>query len=276
MKKPNPPRNRSGGFLLAVLLVLFPALPQTRLDLYDAQDNHLMFVMFTYDNNGKNTGRTVYMSDSTYVRTVSVQSDASGRRLAETSFDFNGDTVFSTAYGTSGETRSISIRDQFGLDQLGGAVSYRSSGTNDFIISQRGADIDKMSYEFDDEGNPSKITVSDPTGTLLYYGMFSEVGVVTPWSIVRSTIPRISVRGNNLLMTRFALTRSATVRCELVTLSGRRAVILFNGVFPQGVHQKNVRISSVSSLKNADGIYMIVLSIEGIIMARSRQLVARP
>lgn len=265
------------GALLVLCLVIgsgFSSEPlKKRLDLFDAQGNHLMFVLFENNNNGKNTSRSVFMSDSTFVRKVIITRDGQGQRTKETSINFNDDTVFSTTYNTSGETKSITIKDQFGVDQLGAPVSYSASGSNDFTISQGGSEINKMSYEYDGQGNPTKISVTDKDKNLLYYGTFSEVGVATPRSVSRSNIPRISVNGNNLLKARFALTKSARVQCELITLSGRRAGVLFSGLFQQGTHQKNVRIGSSSSLRSAEGIYVVVLSIDGIIMARSKQLI---
>jgi YD repeat-containing protein len=261
--------------LFTIGIAVHAVFSQNRLDLFDSQGNHLMFVMFENDRDGSNIGRTVYMSDSTFVRHVGISRNAQGERIKETSFDFNDDTAYTASYSKSGESTNLSVRNQFGMDQFGGPVSYRASGTNDFIVSQRDADINKMTYEYDAQGNPTKITVSDVAGTMLYYGTFSEVGVIAPRNGARYTSPRIAMHGNGILTARFVLAKPAMVRCELMTLQGRRAGVLFNETFPRGAHRKNVRIASSASLRNADGMYLVILSIDGVVMSRSRQLIVR-
>ena len=246
-----------------------------RLDLFDAQGNHLMFVDFEYDQTGKNTGRSVYMSDSTFVRTVAITRDAQGGVSKETSFNFNDDTVFSTTYSSNGDTKSITVRDLFGMDQLGAPVSYRTSGDNNFTISQKGVDINKMGYEFNGQGDLEKVSVTDNSGTLLYYGLFSYGTGINNQKNIHYQKPNISLRGNTLMAARFTLNRPAEVRCELIALNGRRSGVLFAALFPPGTHRKNMRIHSTSCFASKNGIYLVTLSIEGIIVASSRQVILR-
>jgi hypothetical protein len=255
---------------------ILPALPQTRLDLFDAQDNHLMFVRFAHDSTGKNTGlgRTVFMSDSTFVRNVSVQTDASGQRLTENSFNFNGDTVFQSKFGSSGTASTITTRDQFGIDRFGGAVSAASAGDLQYDMSQSGSLINKITYEKDGEGRLSRVTISDPNNTLLYYGTFSYVveGVVVPgkrWA-PRSTIGQ---KGRGALVLRISLDKPSAVRCELLSLSGRRVGVMLDGRFPKGAHRRLIPLVSQHSRALAIGVYCVSLSIDGRTVAVKRLLV---
>lgn len=266
--------------MVAVLLLTVSQFAWTadsvkkRLDLFDAQGNHLMFVVFENDQNGNNIGRTVYMSDSTFVRSVGITRNAQGERTKETSLNYNGDTVLTSTYAKSGESTTLTVRNQFGLDQFGVPVTYRASGADEYAISQRGAAINTMRYEYDGQGNPTKISVLDPAGTQLYYGTFSDVGILAPRYNAQRSVPQVSMRGNGVLSVRFALARPARVRCELVTLHGRRAGELFSGMFSKGAHQKQVRLTSLSSKRTADGMYVVVLTIDGVVVSRSRQLIA--
>jgi hypothetical protein len=276
MKKTNRQYYRVAGFALALFLVVLPASSQTRLDFYDAQDNHLMFVKFAYDSTGKNTSlnRTVFMSDSTFMRNVSVKTDASDQRVSETSFNFNGDTIFNSTFGASGTASTISTHDQFGNDQFGGPVSIASAGDMQFDLSQAGSVINKMTYEKDNEGRLTKVTVSDANNTKLYYGVFSYVveGVISrdKQRALRSTIAQ---NGRGALILRVSLDKPSAVRCELLSLSGRRVGVMLDQKFPKGTHSRHIPLVSQQSLALAIGVYCVSLSIDGRTVAVERLLV---
>ena len=121
-------RNVIISVLFIVVLKGLPLFAEgnfSRLDLFDAQGNHLMFVTFDYDQDGENTGRSVFMSDSTFMRSTKLIRDE-GRVLKEISYNFNGDTVFTTDY-TYGVNTSFLVRDQFKLNSLGGPLSYKAT-----------------------------------------------------------------------------------------------------------------------------------------------------
>jgi hypothetical protein len=276
MEKLNFAYRQVAGFAVALLLAVLPASSQTRLDLYDAQDNHLMFVRFAYDSTGKNTGlgRTVFMSDSTFVRNVSVQTDASGRRLTETSFNFNGDTVFQSKFDSFGTASTITTRDQFGIDRFGGPVSAASAGDLQYDMSQAGSLINKITYEKDGEGRLSRVTVSDPQNTLLYYGTFSYdvEGVVVPG---KQRAPRSTIKqnGRGALVLRVSLDKPSAIRCELLSLSGRRVGVMLDGKFPKGAHRRLIPLVSQHSRALAIGVYCVSLSVDGRTVAVERLLV---
>jgi len=265
------------GMLMSILLeYTVPASASERLDLYDAQENHLMFVLFDTNAGSNSSSRTVYMSDSTFVRKVVTVRDALGKKTRETSLNYNEDTLFSTTFGTSGDSKTMTIKDQFGTDELGGPVSYRSSGAADFIFSQQGTAINKISYEYTPQGQPVTISVTDNAGKLLYYGKFSEVSIVAPKHPVNKNFTQISIRGNNVLKVQFFLTQPAVVKCELIALDGRHAGALFNTAFPGGTHHKNIRISTGAlSARTAEGVYLVVVSVDGKVRASDKLLLMR-
>jgi hypothetical protein len=278
MKKNNHTYFRVAGFALALFWAVLPAFSQTRLDLFDAQGNQLMFVRFAYDSTGKNTGlgRTVFMADSTFVRNVSVRTDASDQRLSETSFNFNGDTVFKSTFGSSGTASTISTRDQFGLDQFGGPVSIASTGDLQYNLSQAGSVINKMTYEKDDQGRLTRVTVSDADNTTLYYGIFSYVveGVAVSGK-QRVVHPVIEQNGRGALVLRVSLDKPSSVRCELLSLSGRRVGVILDQRFPKGEHRRLIPLVSQQSRALAVGVYCVALSIDGRTVAVDRLLVDR-
>ncbi|MBN2036687.1 MAG: hypothetical protein JW768_08110 [Chitinispirillaceae bacterium] len=265
-----------GGTIRAcVMLMVITGLgvgAQTRLDLFDEQGNHLMFVTFEYDVDQKNISRSVYMSDSTFVRKVVFTKDAQGRSLKETSFNFHDDTVFSTTLEHNGEATVISIRDQFGLDQMGGPVRHSAAGQNSFDFFQKDALINKMGYEYDNEGKLSKVNVYDGAGARIYYGTFSyggPDGVVTPGKR-RAARAAITGRGRNVLLVQFHLERQSQVRCELVSLSGKRIALLFSGTVPYGTQKRTIRIGETPSISAAPGVYLVNLTINGAMAARKK------
>jgi hypothetical protein len=162
--------------LLAFALCIASAFAQapTRLDLYDGADNHLMFVTFEYDGQ-KNISRTVYMSDSTFVRKIMVERDEQGKSTREVSLNFNDDTSLTTNFHYSGDATFFSIADQFKVDQVGDTVSCLAGDPLHFSLSYKRTNTPAASigYEKNNDGALTKVTISDNTGGPSYYGVFS-------------------------------------------------------------------------------------------------------
>ena len=103
-----------------------------------------MFIEFEYDASGANISRSVYMSDSTFIKKTVIQNSSDGKKVKETSLNFNEDTLFSASFKTDGSKNSINVKDQFGVDQFGGDVSYTEATTDNFDISQNSKLINKI------------------------------------------------------------------------------------------------------------------------------------
>jgi hypothetical protein len=143
------------------------AAPQngpTRLDLFDKADNKLMFVTFTYDPvTNNNTGRTVYMADSTFVRQTAINRTNEGKRESEISYDFKGDTSFVAKYTRKETSATMALADRFGIDQIGGGVGY-SENSEESVNLIFGA-LKKRSVR------------------LCMSGMLPEISIVWIWSV---------------------------------------------------------------------------------------------
>lgn len=268
--------HKNKNILLAVLLIsafTFAASPVKRLDMFDEQDNHLMFVNFEYDTNGNHISRSVYMSDSTFKRKTIFENDAQGNRIKETSLDFNYDTILTTTLGNDGGKTSFSIIDQFGNDQLGGAVSYSESGEGNYDIFQGSSIINKMVYDSDAQGKVTKISVLDKDGLILYYAKvtYEEVGNIGVFGGKTGLAPAILTKGSKYLELHFHLSTPARVECDLFSLSGRRVAILLNKRFAKGVYRETVRVASTVPVLAA-GVYLVNLSINGKIVTRGKYI----
>jgi hypothetical protein len=201
-----------------------------RLNFFDKADNQLFFVTFEYDVSGKNTGRTVYMSDSTFVRRTVFVNDGAGNHARETSFNFNDDTAGYSLFTSVGGKPAVSAYDQFGLDQLGGPVSWSSGDQVTYDVSQRGAVINKIRYTTV-AGALSRIDILDNAGSLLYY---AQPG--TPLAVVPRPMPvskrddcRIMTIGENGCKIALHFDALSSVRIEQYRISGQRVSTLFSG-----------------------------------------------
>lgn len=255
------------------------ATKPTRLELYDSYDNYLMFVTFEYNESGMNTKRTVYMADSTFVRTVLINYDANSQRANEVSYDFNNDTSFVTAYQYNGNVTSFSIRDQFKLDHVGGMVSYiQDPNQLNYTLqyNETGGQAATMAYTKDAEGNLLEVVITDQSGKEQYIGKFfnDDVGVAEHLSD-KSQLKRsvaLSQRGASMLDLRINLPAAGNVRCELMTLSGRRVQQLFSGKLKAGYHSKHFRISNSTSGTVSNGVYLVIVSVNGVNVLQERYL----
>ena len=278
--KPHNGFHRLNSIVAFILLVFLVGsthageLP-TLLDIYDGVENHLMFVTFSYDESGRNIGRTIYMSDSTFMREVKINYGSDGQRLNEVSYNFNGDTVFVTSYNNSATATNFSIVDQFKLDHVGGLVSYTNANPLEYnlVYASTSAAAANMKYEQDAQGNLTRVTITTPANEV-YYGIFrSSVGVTRETAVVKNRSPQalVRARGASLIDVDFNLASAGEVRCELITLSGRQAAVLYRGRLDKGSHTRSIRINSKRRAV-ANGVYLFVVSVNGVAVSKSRYL----
>jgi hypothetical protein len=264
--------------LCLLLVSMVPAAKPRRLELYDGFDNFLMFVTFEYNESGVNTRRTVYMADSTFVRDVLINYDANNQRANEVSYDFNKDTSFVTAYQHNGNVTSFSVRDQFNLDHVGGMVSYiQDPNQLNYTLqyNETGGQAATMAYTKDAEGNLTQVVITDQSGKEQYIGKFFNDDVGVAEQLVHKGQLKsvaISQRGASMLDLRINLHNAGDVRCDLMTLSGRRVQQLFNGKLKAGYHSRHFRISNSTSGSVSNGVYLVIVSVNGVNVLQERYL----
>ncbi len=259
---------------------VFSKSPQ-RLDIYDNADNHLMFVMFEYENE-KNVSRTVYMSDSTFVRKVLIIYDLQGNRASEISINFNNDTSFVSDYQYRGDTASFSIKDYFGIDQMGGRVRYKTNDDLHFSFSYQdpfkpgSSVIYTIDYEKNNDNDFTKVSVSDNIHGLSHYGLFSYGGTRTAVSFsTKAPQAVVHVRSAKAIEMLLNLEKAAQVRCGLLSLSGRRIGTLFDNHLAAGRHFKSLRVGQGLAPNLAEGVYLFFVAIDGKVAAKGRFLFQR-
>jgi hypothetical protein len=261
--------------LIVSFFVISYAEPVRYLHFYDASDNSLMFIEFEYDANGVNTSRSVYMSDSTFIKRINIQSSSDGKKTKEASFNFNDDTLFSATFKSDGAKNSINVKDQFGVDQFGSDISYTETSTDNFDITQNNKLINRISYI--KEGDVfSRINVADNNGTLLYYASVEyQSGSAVVYNKKNNTnIPSLRHLGNNRIEIRFTMLKPARVSCELVSLSGRQVGNVLHRDFTSGKVREVINFSK--SLSNiTTGVYFLSLSIDGNRVLKEKILIQR-
>jgi hypothetical protein len=262
-------------FLVAFSLADFASsAPATikHLYLYDAQDNFLMYVDYEYDASGKDTCHQIYFSDGTFTRRVKPTWNSSGMIEKEVALNFTEDTVFNSSFTANGGKTDVVIKDQFKVDQLGGPVNYSKTADLEYTF-QNGSYPYKIKYEYSTAGEMKKVNVFDADGKLAYYGEFSTVGVMSPTAKRTGLLSKIALRGNNALTWQFTLDRTTHVKCEAMSLSGRRIAVLYSGSMAEGTHLKTINLGSAPSLTN--GAYVAVMSIDNKPVARTKFIVQR-
>ncbi|HUI91792.1 MAG TPA: hypothetical protein VLX68_06035 [Chitinivibrionales bacterium] len=253
--------------------MLFAAPRIDRIDLYDNADNHLLFVTFDYDASGKNTGRTVFTSDSTFLRHTTFQTNAGGDILKETSVDFDSNTAYYTSISPSASATTFSVFDQFGLDQLGGPVTYAAAGQNAFDLSQNGAALNRITYDTAADGGITRINVLDRSGDILYYATVTGASAVLRGATGHAPVrPVLTLTNRGQCLVVFEVEKRSTVSLEIFTLSGRCVERLFSGQFAAGEYSFRIAHGSV---RLATGMYLFRLSINGGTAAVTRGMVER-
>lgn len=266
-----------GAFLLlpSVVVLLFTPLHSSvnpsRVDFYDKSDNHLMFITFHYNNAGVFTGRTVYMADSTFKREVLVSTNDVGERT-ETSYDFNGDISFVTKVQSNATTANFTIHDQFNLDHVGGTVSYSKSDPLNYNLSYADNSFaSRISYSNDASGNLQRVNILDQTGTMQYYGIFSSTDVKVRVPHVNNNInASIKMTVRNGIDVHLNLRVKSVVKCELATLNGKIACVLFDQEVPKGDFSRTIKTMQQEVI--SQGVYMLLLSVNGKLTASTRYL----
>lgn len=266
--------NVAGISLFCVSALWAAAVLPARVDFYDMSNNHLMYMVFNYNNAGQLTGRTVYMADGTFTREVDLTTDATGNRVSEVSRNFNGDTSFVTRYQHSAGTTSFSIRDQFNLDHVGGEVYYTNADPVNFNLNYKSDNslAARIQYVKDGTGNLSQVNVYDQAGELQYYGKFSATNAARQSLKNLTALHQTSVtmRGVAGIDLQLNLEVPSHVKCELMTLNGRVAGVILNETVKKGKFLKSFR--NGSQIKAANGVYMFIISIDGKVVISSRYL----
>jgi hypothetical protein len=245
-----------------------------RIDIYDKSDNPLLFVTFDYDSTGANTGRSVFASDSTFLRSATFQT--TGTSVKESSIDFNGSLVFSTTRSPStGGNGSFSTIDQFGMDQFGGAMSYSLASANNYTVTQNGQLSCSEQYQLAADGTLSRINILDKTGSLMYYAIASPATSVSapPREMIMQPVLTIGNRG--IIRARFGLIRSSHVCLEIYTLAGRKAAGLIDKIFGSGSHALSVSVPGPGARGLGNGAYVVRLTIDGTAAVSGRMLLQR-
>jgi len=260
---------KRGKMLCAALFSFFTIVHADEsikyLHFYDAADNSIMFYEFKYDED-VNTERTLYMADSTFIKRTIIENTAGGK--IETSYNFNGDTLFCSKITADGNQNVLNVKDQFGVDQLDGDVRINGEG-NDFDISQGGNLINKMNYT--DNG---RININSSTGELLFYAkMETNVGVIHKFKNNKIS-PVLNALGNNRFIFKFNLTEPSTVCGELISLSGRQVGKLFNKVYAAGAGKQMIDVSKAMP-HIANGIYFLHLTVDGKMVMKDKILIQR-
>ncbi|HEX3020544.1 MAG TPA: hypothetical protein VHP36_09585 [Chitinispirillaceae bacterium] len=232
---------------------IYAGLYPTRMDIYDASDNHLLFVTFEYTGEGVCTGRNVYASDETFLYHTTVQNGVSGP-VKENSVDYIDNPLFTSTFSASAGKTDFSTVDQFGLSQFGSALSHTQTEQNNYEIKQGNALLCKEKYEYDSLGMLSRIIILDKNGQNAWYANvnYKDVGVHKP--LKANSLNSLKVSANRGSVTlRCKLSSEQFVSAELLTLAGRRVRFLVHNKIKTGNH---VFVSSRQELP-ANGAYIV-------------------
>lgn len=257
--------------ILGVYFVTFSySVPVTRMDLFDKAGNNLLFVEFQYDNTGKNIGRTVYASDSTFLRRTTFTNDAAGKRTREQSFNFNDDTIGYTLFSSQNDKPTINVFDQLSLDhqfdlnQFGAPVSYAPNGTNTYDIYHNGKVVYKMKYTYSSEGSElSQIDILDINNLVLYYAkLTSSVHTIKQPKVDNILKPNLKIFRNQCLMT-VSLQKKSLLKVCIYNLSGKLVTVPFQENMKPGLQSVQFRIGLYDERKLANSLYIIRLYVDG-------------
>jgi len=260
------------AFAVLFICTLSSGSPITRMDVFDAADNHLLFVTFNYDEAGVCIGRDVFASDSTFLRSVAIKSGGTTAATKETSIDYEGNPLFvSTINPPSGGATSFSTVDQFGMSQYGTALSYTESTPNMFTVTQSSALLCKEQYEYNSNNELSKISVSDKSGASAWYATITYQSVAVTHDKLRKNTGSVhltSHRGRILI--NLDLLNAGFVRAELITPAGRRARVLLDKQIASGSHS----FTSEDALLG-NGTYIVKVTLNGTAVTTRKVVVQR-
>ena len=228
----------------------------TRMDVYDASENHLLFVTFEFTGDGTCTGRNVYASDSTFLYHTAVQNGTTGS-VKETSVDYLENPLYTSTITASEGKTDFSTADQFGLSQFGSALSHTQTESNTWEINQGSTLLCKETYEYDSLGKLSSIILYDKNGEKAWYAtvVYQDVGVKKQGTVRSFNSLKVSANRGSVTL-RFTLNSGLFVSAELLTPSGRRVRYLVHNKLTKGDH---VFISSRKELP-ANGAYIVRVS----------------
>ncbi len=261
MKKQDSSRwLNSATVLLLFIGTMAGSSPISRMDIYDAADNHLLFVTFAYNGSGECTGRSVFTSDSTFLRgaTFAPKSETSAGK--DEYVDYDGNTVFTTTIQppSDGKT-SFSTVDQFGLSQYGTPLTYRESDPGTFTVSQDNAMLCRQEYIYDDDKELTRINVADNGGKPAWYALITHEDVAVQQNKVLplNRPMQVSVNGHTMRLG-FGLTTGGVVGCELISPAGRKVLSVMRKRLGAGGHQFFFKDMPVSA-----GAYIIKMTVNG-------------
>lgn len=235
-----------------------------RIDIFDRADNHLLFVTFDYDSAGNKTGRTVYASDSTFLRSTTLAFDGTGKIVRETSVNFTGDTVFSTTRSYQGNSSTFSVYDQFGLDQLGSPMSLNESSPGTFSVSQSGSSAGyKEVHVFNGDNMLTRINLCDQSNTVIYYAIVTNATSIASdfYRKIRNSASVVFGKSNRLLL-RLFLGRKANVSIAVYDLTGRKVSVPVNKNYKSGRIKAAVPVSTAGGKPLASGAYVIRILVD--------------
>lgn len=261
---------------LFVFLTTFSySVPVTRMDLFDKSGNNLLFVDFQYDSTGKNIGRSIYTSDSTFLRSTTFTNDAAGKRTREQSFNFNDDTIGYTLLSYQNNKPAINVFDQFNLDQFGASVSYSLNGSNTYDIYHNGTIVYKMKYIYGSDVNElNRIDVLDNSNSILYYATLTyAVRADNRAKIDKILQPNLKISGDRIHMS-MVLKKESQVRICIYNLSGKLAAVPFHSNIKPGLQYVQFRIGLPDERKLSSSLYIIRVYVDGLISANSYKYIA--
>jgi hypothetical protein len=249
----------------------------SRLDFFDKADNPLLFVTFSYDPvTGENTGRTVYMADSTFVRRTVTSRGADGKRESDVSYNFNDDTAIVTRYTYTNNVAAMTIRDLFGIDQIGGAVTYTDDNASTVEMQFPGTGEKAVSVVYDmDSSGGSRVYVVDRDGVVGYYGIFSYFDVPVKRRMTgggKTLLVRIRNSGASGIGLHLNLQGPAEINAGILSLSGRKLLTVYSENLAAGSYVKKIGIGRGGGKQVADGMYLLTVSVNGSIIATARYL----
>ncbi len=231
----------------------------TRMDIFDASDNHLLFVTFEYTGDVC-TGRNVYASDGTFLYHTKIENGTNGS-AKEISEDYLANRLFASTITSSEGRIMFSTVDQFNLSQFGSALSYSKSGENTYEIRQDNLLVCKEKYEYDTSGALSNIIIFDKNGQKAWYAIigYKDVGVKRPGIAQPLNSLRVSA-SRGMVTFKCKLISRQFVSAELLTPTGRRVKYLVRKDVAGGDH---VFICSRRELP-ASGAYIVRVSTDDV------------